>query len=100
MVHLEQTEVQRQLEKLYASSPTTYDTIVSEINKAINPGSVQYTATHIITTDKLYGKVLDEVRQDLRREINFSNQGDREALGNALTKEIRKFDKSGLTGKQ
>jgi hypothetical protein len=40
-------------------------------------------------TDAAFQGVLNGVRQDLGRNIDFSNQGDREAIGNALINYIR-----------
>jgi hypothetical protein len=42
--------------------------------------------------------VLDKVRQSLGRDINFANKSDREAIGNAVIKEIRASGGCEVTG--
>ena len=43
----------------------------------------------LLTTDGPYGNVLAEVRKSLGHDINFANQKDREAIGNAIVNHIR-----------
>ena len=91
MVHAEQTEVQHQLDDLKSSSPDKYNAAIKEINAALNPkaGTFQNALSNIAPTDKAYNQVLDEVRKELGRDIDFSKQSDREAIGNALIAHIR-----------
>lgn len=89
LVHNEQSAVQGQLDNLQQSDAGAYKTTISEINSALNPGIVGQFASTRFATDKAYAGVLDGVRKDLGRNIDFSKQGDREAIGNALIKHIR-----------
>jgi hypothetical protein len=89
MVHTEQTEVQKQLDSLNKSDPTAYTKTISEINGVLNPSGVKAGIATIFPTDKAFGGVLDSVRKNLGRNIDFSKQGDREAIGNALIQHIR-----------
>jgi len=52
------------------------------------------------STDKAYAGVLDGVRKDLGRDIDFSKQSDREAIGNALIKHIRQTGGCDVNGKK
>jgi hypothetical protein len=91
LVHMEQNEVQKQLDAFYNSDRAGYNKAISEINKALNPepGSVAAKAGTYAPTDAAYSKVLDDVRKELGRNIDFSKQSDREAIGNALIKHIK-----------
>lgn len=48
--------------------------------------------------DRRYNKVLDGVEKGLGRSIDFGNQSDREAIGNALIKELRSPGACNSTG--
>jgi RHS repeat-associated protein len=87
MVHTEQTEVQSQLDNLHQSHPVAYAKIILEINGVLNPGKLAGIAGNIAPTDRAYARVLDGVQKSLGHNVDFSNQGDREALGNALIKQ-------------
>jgi hypothetical protein len=50
-------------------------------------------------TDKAYSQVLDEARNDLGRDIDFSKQSDREAIGNKLIAHIRRVGACDVAGK-
>jgi hypothetical protein len=89
LVHNEQSAVQSQLDGLQQSNPGAYKTTISEINGALNPGAVGQFASTRFSTDAAYAGVLNGVRKDLGRNIDFSKQGDREAVGNALVNHIR-----------
>lgn len=89
LVHNEQSAVQGQLDNLQQSDAAAYKSTISEINSALNPGTVGQFASTRFATDKAYAGVLDGVRKDLGRNIDFSKQSDREAIGNALIKHIR-----------
>lgn len=70
----------------------------SEINGSLNPSGVEAAAAKLFPTDRAYGQVLDGVRGQLGRNIDFSNQGDREAIGNALINHIRQPGGNDVTG--
>jgi RHS repeat-associated protein len=100
MVHTEQTEVQSQLDNLQKSDPSGYKQTISEINGALNPTGVEAVAGKLFPTDRAYGQVLDGVRGHLGGNIDFSRQGDREAIGNALINHIRQPGGNDVTGAQ
>jgi RHS repeat-associated protein len=94
MVHLEQNAVQKQLDSLKQTDPTSYGNAVKEINTLSTRtaalaqcpgGGIQI----VFGTDKAYGQVLADVRKSLGHDIDFANQKDREALGNALVNHVR-----------
>jgi RHS repeat-associated protein len=94
MVHKEQNAVQKQLDAFKATNPEAYGTAIKEINSLLNSKG---TATNflgglgsfVFPTDKAYFEFLGGVRKTLGHDINFANQKDREAIGNALIKRIR-----------
>ncbi len=98
MVNMEQTEVQRLLGNLYNSDPAKYGRVISQINNALN-GFVDRLLGKIFNTDAAYGHVLDKVRNDLKRDIDFSKQSDREAIGNALIQHIREPNGNDVNGR-
>jgi RHS repeat-associated protein len=100
LVHNEQTVVQGQLDGLQQSNPDAYNQTVSQINGALNPGSNTLAgfASTRFSTDAAYAGVLDGVRKDLGRNIDFSKQGDREAIGNALVNHVRQTGGCDVTG--
>ena len=100
LVHNEQSAVQGQLDGLQQSNPDAYKTTISEINGALNPGALGTFASTRFSTDKAYAGVLDGVRKDLGRNIDFSKQSDREAIGNALINHIRQTGGCDVNGKK
>lgn len=100
LVHNEQTAVQGQLDGLKQSDPGAYNSAISQINGALNPGSLGKDAASVFSTDKAFQGVLNGVRKDLGRNIDFSKQGDREAIGNALIKHIRQTGGCDVNGKK
>lgn len=90
MVHMEQSKVQESLNSLKTSDPAAYQTLVKESNAGLNPSADMRRLGSVFGTDKAYMGVLDGVRKQLGRNIDFSKQGDREAIGNALIQHIRK----------
>jgi hypothetical protein len=94
MVRKEQDAVQKGLDGLKKSDRGAYDTAISEVNGLLN-GRTTVAATVLgaigrqFTSDGPYAGVLAGVRKSLRRDINFVNQRDREAIGLALVKYIR-----------
>ena len=88
IVNREQTKVQGALDSLKKSDPAAYDKLVKESNAGLNPSENLRKAA--FGTDKAYLGVLDGVRKNLGRDIDFRKQSDREAIGNALIQHIRK----------
>lgn len=86
MVHIEQSAVQGQLNALYQKDPESYQATISEINKMFN-STVVGVGTFISDND--YWTVIEEVKKSLHRDIDFANQADREAIGNAMVKHNR-----------
>jgi hypothetical protein len=89
LVHMEKTGVQNQIDGLREADPARHEKTIKEINGALNPGLAGQVASSLFATDSAYGAVLDGVREDLGRDIDFSKQSDREAIGNALITHIR-----------
>lgn len=98
LVHNEQTTVQGQLDALQQADPSAYGKTISEINGALNPTGFDKTISSAFPTDKAFQGVLDGVRKDLGRNIDFANQGDREAIGNALIQQVRQTGGCDLNG--
>lgn len=90
MVHMEQSKVQGALGNLKKSDPAAYQTLIKESNAGLNPTDAMRKVGSVFGTDKAYLGVLDGVRKKLRRDIDFSKQSDREAIGNALIQHIRR----------
>jgi hypothetical protein len=72
-----------------------YGAAITEVNALLNSKSTA-AATALaglsgvfLPSDKAYAQVLAEVRKSLRHDINFANQKDREAIGNALVNQVR-----------
>jgi len=74
------------------SNPTGYTKAIEQINKELNSGD------SLGGTDPAFNKVLDKVRASLGRDIDFSNQSDREAIGNALIDQIRQNPNCNVVG--
>jgi len=101
LVHNEQTAVQGQLDALQQSNPGAYNQTISEINGALNPTSyLDRKITSAAPTDAAFQGVLNGVRKDLGRNIDFSKQSDREAIGNALINHIRQTGGCDVNGKR
>jgi RHS repeat-associated protein len=99
LVHMEQTEVQKQLDTARQFiSPGLFDYMMGEINKALNPSGLEKLAGTVFSTDAAMAKVFDDVRKELHHDIDFRNQGDREAMGNAIIKHIRDTGGKDVTG--
>ena len=88
-MHMEQTEVQKQLDSLNKSDSGAYAKTISEINSVLNPGIAGQVASSLFSTDRAFGGVLNGVRKSLGRNLDFSKQSDREAIGNALIQHLR-----------
>ena len=73
-----------------------YENLVSDINSSL----IRYSFGGLISsmTDENYSDVLNEVRDDLGRDIDFGNMSDRIAIGDALTDKIRENGKFLCTG--
>jgi RHS repeat-associated protein len=93
MVHMEQTAVQKGLDGLKGTD--AYGAVIKEINGLLNAKStipanaLAALGGVFLPSDKAYAQVLAGVRESLGHDINFANQKDREAIGNALVKHIR-----------
>ena len=99
LVHNEQSSVQGQLNSFQQSDPTGYAKAIGEINGSLNSPLTQ-NLEKLSSTDSAYAGVLAGVRKDLGRNIDFSKQGDREAIGNALIKHIRQTGGCDVNGKK
>jgi RHS repeat-associated protein len=88
LVHNEQSSVQGQLDSFQQSDPTGYTKAIGEINGSLNR-MVTRGLQQLTGTDRAYAGVLDGVRKNLGRNIDFSKQGDREAIGNGLINQVR-----------
>ena len=95
MVNREQTAVQKGLDNLKRTDAKAFGAAISELNGLLNSNSSAAANTLkalggvFLPSDKAYGQILDGVRKGLGRDINFANQKDREAIGNALVNHIR-----------
>lgn len=98
MVHMEQSNVQGSLDALKKSDPAAYKTLVAESNAGLNPTDRMRKVGSVYSTDKAYLGVLDGLRKQLGRNIDFSKQGDREVIGNALIHHIRQKGGCDVTG--
>ncbi len=90
MVHKEQSAVQKMLDGLPADQRSR---IVDSINDAFANRDL---AT--FQSDKAYGRILGGVEKSLGRAIDFGKQSDREAIGNALIKDLRQSGGCTTTG--
>jgi hypothetical protein len=97
MVHNEQTSVQSQLDTFQQSDSSGYANAIKEINGSLN-GMVTRGLEQLSGTDRAYAGVLAGGRKDLGRDIDFSKQSDREAIGNALIKHVRQTGGCDLNG--
>ena len=95
LVHLDQTGVQKQLNALKEMDPAAYATAIKEINTLLNDkgglgvSALAGVSNFFFSTDEAYAQLLGEVRDSLGRDIDFSNQEDREAIRNELLRHIR-----------
>ena len=92
--------VQSQLDSLQQSNPAAYSKTITDINGALNPGKIGQFFSTRLPTDKAYAGVLDGVRKDLGRNIDFSKQSDREAIGNAVINHVRQTGGCDVNGKR
>lgn len=88
-VRYEQGIVQGLLDGLKVTDPDTYANVVGQSNSTLNSS---------LGHSKQFNKVLDSVRSDLGRDIDFANKSDRIAIGDALTSAIRSDQKVTCTG--
>jgi RHS repeat-associated protein len=99
LVHTEQSAVQGQLDSLKQSDAAAYSKTITEINGSLN-GLVTKGLEQLTGTDRAYAGVLAGVRKDLGRDIDFSKQSDREAIGNALINHVRQTGGCDINGKK
>lgn len=97
IVHMEQSVVQSALEDFKAADAQAYRSTVSQVNDLLN-GRVAGLSGNVLATDRAYNRVLEGVRSELGRNIDFENQSDREAIGNAVIDHIRKSGGCDVTG--
>ena len=64
----------------------------------LNPTGAMQFASSRFGTDAAYQEVLEGVRKGLGRNIDFTKQSDREAIGNALIKHIREMGGCDVAG--
>jgi RHS repeat-associated protein len=83
-VHFEQTNVQSALDSLQAKNPNEYGVTIKEANSALNG-----VRSNLIV-DSNFAAALDVTKKALGRPIDFANQKDREALGNAVAAQAAK----------
>lgn len=92
LVHMEQTAVQAMLDALPKEQRAR---IIGSINSSFAARSVAGIGSD---SDKAYTRVLDGVEKSLGRAIDFGNQSDREAIGNALIRDLRSSGACSSTG--
>ncbi|MEO8397506.1 MAG: RHS repeat-associated core domain-containing protein, partial [Chloroflexota bacterium] len=90
MVHFEQGIVQQRLDALRETNPDLYGETISTVNSSLNGPAAQ--------VDRNYAGVLSTVRDQLGRNIDFGRRSDREAIGNALAREVRRDSRVLCTG--
>jgi hypothetical protein len=88
LVHNEQSSVQDQLKSFQQSDSAGHTKSIGEINESLN-GLATKGLEQLTGADRAYVGVFSGVHKDLGRNIDFSKQGDREAIGNALIKHVR-----------
>ena len=105
LVHKEQNQVQSVLDGFKRSNPEGYAAAIEEINALLNPdqrgtseGGLGAIDKAFFGTDKAMDGIIQGVEKSLGHDIDFGNQGDREALGNAVVDHIRKTGGCDITG--
>jgi hypothetical protein len=86
LVRMEQNRVQEHLDRL---EPDTRRAIISSINGSFRSGLLRFVAGLGSPSDARYGRALNNVERRLGRDIDFGNQGDREAIGHELIRQAR-----------
>lgn len=94
LVHMEQSKVQAMLDALPGDERAA---IVNSLNTAFN-SSLRSVSNIASATDARYNRVISGVVRDLGRPIYFGNQSDREAIGHALIKDLRRSGACTTTG--
>jgi RHS repeat-associated protein len=89
LIHFEQSTIQQLLNNLKEKDPDGYNQVIEENNALLNPTDKMKKGAEIFPTDAAFGKILDAVRKDLGRNIDFAKQSDREAIGLKLVEHIR-----------
>lgn len=84
IIHAEQSAVQVYLDRLRASSSSTYQSTITEINRLLNPDGVSRAAGSVLDRETM--AVINRTRKELGGFIDFSDQRHREAVGAALAK--------------
>ena len=83
-VHYEQTNVQVELDKLRATDPKQYASVIATANNNLNSSFSSIAKV----TDPIFARADADARKTLKRDIDFANQRDRELLGNDVAKEL------------
>jgi hypothetical protein len=82
-VHFEQSNVQTALDALNQRDPEAYNSTIASANSRLNGPSAGLAAR---VTDPIFSQAVRATQKALGRDIDFANQKDREALGNAVAK--------------
>ena len=101
LVNLEQTHVQAALDNLRTTNPSQHQKVMKEINDLLNARGLDRILGSVYGSDRAYQGILDQVRDDLGSDIDFSNQEHREAIGHKLIDtldEIRESRAEGWSG--
>ncbi len=98
LVHAEQSSVQAHLNALSSSDPGAYASLISQVNGLLNPNGSAAAAASMYSSDRQYHSILNSSRSGLGRDIDFSRQGDREAIGNALEHYLKSSGACDATG--
>jgi RHS repeat-associated protein len=89
LINMEQKYVQSALDGFKSNNPKAYALAIGEINGLLNSSGTTKFLGSTYPSDRSYMRVVDGVRKDLGRDINFAKQSDREAIGNALISQVR-----------
>lgn len=90
LVSAEQAIVQLSLNRLRGRDPSFYQRVIQVLNVTLN--------SPLARVEGNYSKILDKVREGLGRDIDFSREDDRIAIGLAIVAEVRKESKVECTG--
>lgn len=89
LISLEQTNVQSALNDLKMKDPEEYQQVVAEINSLLYAeDGISRAAGRFYGSDAAYQRVLDGVRSDLGRSMDFANKSHQEAIGHALVEDL------------
>lgn len=90
LVHREQELVQQILEASRVHEADAYRAFIDDISRMLNePSFLERHASRLYREDAQYMRILESVRRDLGRDIDYENQSDREAIGMAIVNAVR-----------